>query len=85
MPTLEEIARNARESGTTGTAEPLELAVFDAKNAVQIFTQGGLDAVLDGIEAKVRAEIVHDIVEMSAAEIAEAIMDGKVRNVKAVF
>jgi len=33
----------------------LELAVVDAQNAVQIFTQGGLDAVLDGIEAKVRA------------------------------
>lgn len=50
MPTLEEIAKQARES-----SEPLELAVFDAKNAVQIFTQGGLDAVLDGIETKVRA------------------------------
>lgn len=36
-------------------AETMELAVIDAQNAVQIFTAGGLDAVLDGIEAKVRA------------------------------
>ncbi len=35
--------------------ETMELAVVDAKNAVEIFTGGGLDAVLDGIEAKVRA------------------------------
>lgn len=35
--------------------ETMELAVIDAQNAVQIFTGGGLDAVLDGIEAKVRA------------------------------
>lgn len=33
----------------------MELAVAHAQNAVQIFTGGGLDAVLDGIEAKVRA------------------------------
>lgn len=37
------------------TTEVLDLAVVDAKNAVQIFTGGGLDAVLDSIEAKVRA------------------------------
>lgn len=36
-------------------AETMELAVVDAQNAVQIFTGGGLNAVLDGIEAKVRA------------------------------
>jgi hypothetical protein len=35
--------------------DTMELAVIDAQNAVQIFTGGGLDAVLDGIEAKVRA------------------------------
>lgn len=35
--------------------ETMELAVVDARNAVEIFTGGGLDAVLDGIEAKVRA------------------------------
>jgi len=35
--------------------DTMELAVFDAQNSVQIFTGGGLDAVLDGIEAKVRA------------------------------
>lgn len=35
--------------------ETMELAVVDAKNAIQIFTGGGLNAVLDGIEAKVRA------------------------------
>ncbi len=35
--------------------ETMDLAVVDAKNAVEIFTGGGLDAVLDGIEAKVRA------------------------------
>lgn len=35
--------------------DTMELAVVDAQNAVQIFTGGGLDAVLDGIEAKVRA------------------------------
>jgi hypothetical protein len=37
------------------TGPNLELAVIDAQNAVQIFTGGGLDGVLDGIEAKVRA------------------------------
>lgn len=35
--------------------ESLELAVIDTQNAVQIFTGGGMAAVLDGIEAKVRA------------------------------
>ena len=35
--------------------EQMELAVIDAQNAVQIFTGGGLNAILDGIEAKVRA------------------------------
>lgn len=33
----------------------MELAVIDAQNAVQIFTGGGLEAILSGIEAKVRA------------------------------
>ncbi len=35
--------------------EQMELTVIDAQNAVQIFTGGGMSAVLDGIEAKVRA------------------------------
>jgi colicin import membrane protein len=35
--------------------ETKELAVITAQNAVQIFTGGGLNAVLDEIEAKVRA------------------------------
>lgn len=33
----------------------MDLVVIDAQNAVQIFTGGGLNAILDGIEAKVRA------------------------------
>jgi hypothetical protein len=33
----------------------LELTVIDAQNAVQIFTGGGMAAILDGIEAQVRA------------------------------
>lgn len=35
--------------------ESLELAVIDTQNAVQVFTGGGMAAILDGIEAKVRA------------------------------
>jgi colicin import membrane protein len=35
--------------------EQMELMVVDAQNAVQIFTCGGMNAILDGIEAKVRA------------------------------
>ncbi len=35
--------------------EQMELMVVDAQNAVQIFTGGGMNAILDGIEAKVRA------------------------------
>ena len=35
--------------------ETMELMVVDAQNAVQIFTGGGMAAILDGIEAKVRA------------------------------
>ncbi len=35
--------------------EQMELTVIDAQNAVQIFTGGGMSAVLDGIEAKVRS------------------------------
>ena len=34
---------------------------------------------------KVRSEIMADLVEQSASEIADAIMDGKVRHVKVVF
>lgn len=34
--------------------ESTELAVVNAQNAVQIFTGGGLSAILDGIEGKVR-------------------------------
>ena len=37
-------------------SETMELAVVNAQNAVQIFTQGGLNAILDGIEAQVRAK-----------------------------
>jgi colicin import membrane protein len=35
--------------------EQLELMVMDAQNAVQIFTGGGMNAILDSIEAKVKA------------------------------
>ncbi len=35
-------------------AETMELVVIDAQNAVEIFTGGGLNALLDGIEAKVK-------------------------------
>jgi hypothetical protein len=35
--------------------ETFELMIIDAQNAVQIFTGGGMAAILDGIEAKVRA------------------------------
>lgn len=37
------------------STESLEPMVIDAQNAVQIFTGGGMAAILDGIEAKVRA------------------------------
>jgi hypothetical protein len=36
-------------------SETMELAVVSTQNAVQIFTGGGLGALLDGVEAKVRA------------------------------
>ena len=36
-------------------SETTELAVVNAQNAVQIFTGGGLNAILDGIETNVRA------------------------------
>ena len=35
--------------------EAMELAVINAQNAVQVFTQGGMQALLDNIEAQVRA------------------------------
>jgi hypothetical protein len=37
------------------SAETMDLVLVDAQNAVQIFTGGGMAAILDGIEAKVRA------------------------------
>jgi colicin import membrane protein len=37
-------------------SDTMELAVVNAQNSVQIFTQGGLSAILDGIEAQVRAK-----------------------------
>jgi hypothetical protein len=37
------------------STETLDLVLVDAQNAVQIFTGGGMAAILDGIEAKVRA------------------------------
>lgn len=37
------------------TVESLELVRVDVLNAVQVFTGGGMNAILDGIEAKVRA------------------------------
>jgi hypothetical protein len=36
-------------------SETMELTVVNAQNAVQIFTGGGLDAILAGIEGQVRA------------------------------
>lgn len=36
-------------------SETMELAVVNSQNAVQIFTRGGMKAVLDDIESKVRA------------------------------
>lgn len=37
------------------STETMDLVLVDAQNAVQIFTGGGMSAILDGIEAKVRA------------------------------
>lgn len=39
-------------------AESMELAVVTPQNAVEIFTKGGLSAILDGIEAKVRSVVL---------------------------
>lgn len=38
-----------------GETTALELASITSQNAVEIFTKNGLDAILDGVEAKVRA------------------------------
>lgn len=46
---MSELTSKVRTESTT------ELAVVNAQNAVQIFTGGGLNGILDGIEVKVRA------------------------------
>jgi len=69
-------------------SEQLELMVVDAQNAVQIFTGGGLDAVLDGIEAKEPREfevIATMAVDVDIDSITDALLTGAIRNVKVVF
>lgn len=57
--------------------------VIDAQNAVQIFTGGGMSAILDDIESKVRAIKLDP--STAATTPVDAIMDGRVRHVRVVF